>query len=189
MADGLIQKTEDRGQKTEVLSRRSRAFNKRAAQRHTNICLLSSVFCLLMPVLCPLNAEELRDPTRPPAMIFVPDAGSGLGAVPSRPSSGLQTIIISESRRAAIIDGHTVELGAKHGNARLVEVNEGSVTLQGTGGRKMLTLFPSVKINKKAPPKEEVSATPPADEEQSIASDEVHPDDNNIEPNAHEEQK
>ena len=39
--------TDDRGQRTEVLSRLCRAVNKRAAQRYTKFCLLSSVFCLL----------------------------------------------------------------------------------------------------------------------------------------------
>ena len=63
-------------------------------------------------------------------------AGSGAGVSTAqwssgRPSSGLQSTIISISRRAAIIDGKTVELWAKHGNARLIEVNEGSVVLQG----------------------------------------------------------
>ena len=43
--------------------------------------------------------------------------------------SGLHSIIISKTRRAAIIDGQTVELGEEHGNAKLVEVNEGNVVL------------------------------------------------------------
>ena len=162
MADGLVRMTEDRGQRTEVLSRRSRAFNKRSAQRHTNICLLSSVFCLLMSVPCSLNAEELPDPTRPPAMIFAPDTAPGQGAVENRWSSGLQTIIISASRRAAIIDGQTVELGAKHGNARLIEVNEGSVILQRARSRQVLTLFPNVKISRKGSPENESQVNQPS---------------------------
>jgi MSHA biogenesis protein MshK len=115
-----------------------------------------SVFCLLSSVFCPLNAEDLPDPTRPPAMITAPDSAAGfvprLGATENRQSSGLQTIIISESRRAAIIDGKTVEIGEKHGNARLIEVNEGSVVLQNAQSRKMLTLFPGIKINRKVTP-------------------------------------
>jgi len=136
----MIQKTEDRRQKTEVLSRRSRTFNKRAAQRHTNICPLFSVFCLLMSAFC--CAEELVDPTRPPAIIAAPVAAVSVEAAPA----GLQTIIISKTRRAAIIDGETVELGEKHGDARLIEVNEGSVVLKGVQGRQVMTLFPGVKL-------------------------------------------
>jgi len=120
---------------TEVLLRHSRAFNKRAAQRYTFICLLSSV-------LCPLNAEELLDPTRPPASITAPAAAGGAEAAPA----GLQSIIISKTRRAAIIDGETVELGGKHGDAKLIEVNEGSVVLRGAQGRQVMTLFPDVKM-------------------------------------------
>lgn len=89
-------------------------------------------------------AEELPDPTRPPVSIAAPAAAAG--AAPA----GLQSIIISPIRRAAIIDGETVELGGKHGDARLIEVNEGSVVLKGAQGRQVLTLFPDVKwVSKK----------------------------------------
>lgn len=106
--------------------------------------------CLLISVLTPLHAEDLPDPTRPPASIFAPagGAGSGRGAAEFQ-SSGLHTIIISDTRRAAIIDGKTVELGGAHGDARLVEVNEGGVVLQRAQSRQVLTLFPGVKITRK----------------------------------------
>lgn len=95
-------------------------------------------------------AEELPDPTRPPALLVGTgdDAGLGQKSAVSRPS-GLQSIIISESRRAAIIDGKTVELGAKHGNDWLIEINEGSVVLQGAQKRRVLTLFPEVKMTQR----------------------------------------
>jgi hypothetical protein len=73
---------------------------------------------------------------------------SGQKSIEIRPS-GLQSTIISESRRAAIIDGKTVELGAKHGNDWLIEVNEGSVVLEGAEKRRVLTLFPEVKITQR----------------------------------------
>ena len=92
-------------------------------------------------------AEDLPDPTRPPAMIAGTGAATGRWSAESR-SSGLQSTIISESRRAAIIDGKTVELGEKHGNAWLTEVNEGSVVLKTAQTRRVLTLFPDVKMTK-----------------------------------------
>ncbi|MDD2913866.1 MAG: hypothetical protein PHP70_00960 [Gallionella sp.] len=95
-------------------------------------------FCLLFPVYG--YAEELPDPTRPPTSITLPAATAG-----SLPT-GLQSIIISKTRRAAIIDGETVELRGKHGDATLIEVNENGVVLQGAQGRQVLTLFPDVKI-------------------------------------------
>ena len=147
MAAGLIQRTEGRSQRTEVLSRHRRAFSIRAAKRRTNICLRSSVFCLLMSVLCPLTAEELPDPTRPPAEISsVPSAD---GQATRSVNNGLQSIIISPSRRAAIINGQTVELGAKYGNAKLLEVNERGVVLQGKQGKQSLALFPGVQLKLK----------------------------------------
>jgi hypothetical protein len=124
--------------------------------------LVAAVFCLLSSVLC--SAEDLPDPTRPPSGIFAPavgggvGAGVGLGAWQERAqshSSGLHTIIISETRRAAIIDGKTVELGDEHGGARLIEVNEGGVVLQRAQSRQVLTLFPDVKITQKKTPDEE----------------------------------
>ena len=108
-----------------------------------SVFLLSSVFCY---------AEDLPDPTRPPAYIFAPAAGVAAGIrqdATEGSSSGLHTIIISGTRRAAIIDGKTVELGAEHGDARLVEVNESGVVLQHPNRRQVLTLFPDVKITRK----------------------------------------
>jgi hypothetical protein len=43
-----------------------------------------------------------------------------------------------------------VELGAKSGDVRLIEVNEGGVVLQGEHGKQALTLFPGVRVNRKA---------------------------------------
>ena len=138
--------------------------------------LLSLSFALLSVAV---TAEELPDPTRPPASLVSPGAAPGHGVTESRPS-GLQSTIISESRRAAIIDGKTVEQGAKHGNAQLIEVNEGSVVLRSEQTRRVLTLFPDVKIKQRetkaesATPKsgvqpEEISPMPAAQDEKLLS--------------------
>ena len=117
----------------------------------------SLVICLLSSVFCPLMAEDLPDPTRPPASIFAPVGGTGVAhAMPAENHArGLHTIIISETRRAAIIDGQTVELGEEHGGAKLIEVNEGGVVLERGQSRQVLPLFPNIKIiRKKTPVKE-----------------------------------
>lgn len=125
-------------------------------------------------------AEELHDPTRPPASLSATGTAPMQLATKSR-SAGLQSTIISKSRRAAIIDGKTVELGEKHGNARLVEVNEGSVVLRGAQTQRVLTLFPDVKITqretttkKKAAPEsgvqpEEISTMPATQDEKLLS--------------------
>jgi MSHA biogenesis protein MshK len=103
------------------------------------------VFCALSAAVVPLHAENLPDPTRPPGdVITATGAGHGRGV---ESSSGLRSIIISDTRRAAIIDGKTVELGGRLGNARLVEVNPGSVVLQRGKNRQVLSMFPGVKIS------------------------------------------
>ena len=153
MVDGVIQKTEDGGLRVGT-----------AAPR-----LIVSVFGLLMPVFC--CAEELPDPTRPPAIIAIP-AIAGSGTADNQPA-GLRSIIISKTRRAAIIDGETVELGGKHGDARLIEVNEGSVVLKSAQERQVLTLFPDVKISRrkvKAKPQSPKSKAQPEKQKVSQAA-------------------
>jgi MSHA biogenesis protein MshK len=124
---------------------------------------------LLISVPSPLHAEDLPDPTRPQAGIIAPFAGvgAGRGATENR-SSGLHTIIISETRRAAIIDGKTVELGGAYGDAKLIEVSEGGVVLQRAQSRQVLTLFPGVKITRKETA--EIESAEPGAEEADKAS-------------------
>lgn len=120
-------------------------------QKHCHICA-ACFFCLLSSVFCSLGmAQALSDPTKPPAEL---SAHPGAAAPED---DGLQSIIISPTRRAAIINGQTVELGGKAGDVSLIEVNESGVVLQGAKGRQVLTLFPDVKINRKAlvPPMED----------------------------------
>ncbi len=103
------------------------------------------MFCALSAAVVPLHAENLPDPTRPPADVITSSGARYGRGVES--SSGLRSIIISDTRRAAIIDGKTVELGGQLGNARLVEVNPGSVVLQRGKNREILKLFPGVRIS------------------------------------------
>ena len=99
------------------------------------------LLCASSPVAL---AQVLTDPTRPPAEINAPAVLDGQAVI--QEGNRLQSIIISPIRSAAIISGQTVELGAKHGDARLVEVKESSVILQGPQGRQVLALFPGVEM-------------------------------------------
>lgn len=120
------------------------------AFRSTLICGVLS--CMLLGA--EVGAQELTDPTRPAANLDVIESSSGSAGQVVQPddTQGLRLIIIQKKRRAAIINGRTVELGGKTGDARLVEVNEGSVVLQGAQGRQVLTLFPNVKTNRQPLP-------------------------------------
>lgn len=101
---------------------------------------------LLLGALPAAAAEILPDPTRPPPEIGRPAAAE------QAEGSGLQSVIIAPGRRAAIINGQTVELGGKYENARLIEVTERGVVLRGPQGLQVLELFPGVAISKDGQP-------------------------------------
>lgn len=86
-------------------------------------------------------AEELRDPTRPPAALLTASPES------RGPHDGpvLQSVMIGSGRRAAMISGTWVELGGRYHDARVVAITEAGVTLQGPGGKQQLKLFPEVE--------------------------------------------
>lgn len=93
------------------------------------------------------HASPLPDPTRPPFESGAPAAYIDHATMPAYKSNGLQFIIITPGRRAAIINGHTVELGGKYGESTLVEVNEGSVVLHDAQGKRVTyNMFPGVGI-------------------------------------------
>ncbi len=110
----------------------------------TNLRTLS--FALLLGAVQAAQAEGLPDPTRPAIDL----GGGGAGVAPQVEAAprGLQSILIAPGHRAAIINGQAVTLGDKVGDARLVEVHESSVVLQGPHGRRVMELFPGVNMKK-----------------------------------------
>ena len=125
------------------------------------ICyLLATVHCY---------AEELSDPTQPPLGIYGISSKQGTALekkMISPPNNGLQSIIISPERRAAIINGKTVELGETIGRAKLVEVSESGVVLQNARGKRVLALFPGVNltVRKSAPSQREQNSSKSSNE-------------------------
>jgi len=87
------------------------------------------------------SAQEqiATDPTRPPAA-FAAEAPRGAVA-----GSQLQSVMISPTRRAAIINGVVVELGGKYGDAVLMRVAEDEVVLKSGDSRQVLKLHPAVE--------------------------------------------
>ena len=85
-----------------------------------------------------LAVHALEDPTRPPMRLPRPAS--------AQPASDLvlQSVIISEAGRAALINGELVQLGGRLGNARLVRVGEAEVELLVGDERRTLALFPGV---------------------------------------------
>lgn len=97
-------------------------------------------------------AEQFSDPTRP-AFDLVPGLSSD-GAVSNAtdkvevPPQGLQSVIITPTREAAIINGVEVERGSRYGDAELTVVNETCVVLMGAQGRQVMHMFPTVSMTK-----------------------------------------
>ena len=88
------------------------------------------------------QAQALGDPTRPPAG---QRGGGGTGRPAGDPAGlVLESIIISDTSRSAIISGEHVMLGGKIGQARLIQVSEAAVVLLTADSRRTLKLFPGV---------------------------------------------
>ena len=82
------------------------------------------------------GAQALTDPTRPPLELMSADTAA---VVPRTP---LQSILLSSTRKGAIINGQYVALGGTYGRARLVKITATEVTLKGDRGLEVLQLYP-----------------------------------------------
>lgn len=113
------------------------------------------IAALAMGGAAPVAGQSaLPDPMRPPSAVDAASATSGpANVLPG--TNGLQTIILHrKGKPLAVINGETVELGGKLGEARLVKLSETEAVLQGPQGREVLRLTPAA--GKKAP-----AAVPP----------------------------
>ena len=90
-------------------------------------------------------AEVLVDPTRPPAKI-----ANDVSEAPRHPV--LQSIIITPTSRAAIIDDERVELHGRFRGAEVAKITETEVVLRSSAGIETLRMYPGVE---KMPPRRE----------------------------------
>ena len=95
---------------------------------------LAGMCCLTASVV----AQNLPDPTRPPASTL-----QRIGPISPSSRPVLQSILISPTRRLAIISGKQVMLGEKFGTATLIKINESSVVLRDGQTQLTLVLFDS----------------------------------------------
>lgn len=82
-------------------------------------------------------AQGLQDPTRPPS------ASPSLQTTREEPSR-LQSVLISPGRKLAVIDGRTVMLGERVGDATVIAIAPARVILQRGGAYQTLELHPGV---------------------------------------------
>ena len=84
------------------------------------------------------QTAPLSDPTRPPNISFE-TAGEAAVAGPQ-----LQSVLISPTRRAAVISGKTVALGGRFGDATVETISESAVVLRYADRRETLQLIPGL---------------------------------------------
>ncbi len=85
-------------------------------------------------------AQGLSDPTRPPG-------GQSESSVEAVGSSGpvLQSVMLSPSRKVAVISGEMVALGGRYGAAKLVRLSETEAVLKNGADVTVLRLHPLVE--------------------------------------------
>jgi len=110
---------------------------------------LTLSFVLIISLGAPRSlAQGLNDPTRPPREILGGAAGTFEPAVSSSPA---QVVIISKDRRQATINGRTVSLGGRYGNATLVRISDEEIVLQRPEATETIKLYSSVQRKKHWP--------------------------------------
>jgi len=89
----------------------------------------------------------LSDPTRPPEAALESEVMGGTAT-----SAQLQSVLIAPGRTLAVINGKTVRLGARYGEARLVKVTESAVVLRHADRDETLKLLPGVEKESRRKP-------------------------------------
>ncbi|MEN3294214.1 MAG: biosis protein MshK, partial [Burkholderiales bacterium] len=89
------------------------------------------------------HAEDLADPTRPPAALGQVGDGDASASAAGRPV--LQSVMISPGRTMAMISGRMVRVGDKVGEARVTKISETEVVLRNGKELETLKLFPGVE--------------------------------------------
>ena len=85
------------------------------------------------------HAQALVDPTRPPNAVAPTDTASEPAA------NQLQSVLISQGRRIAVINGETVPLGGRIGDATVVRISATEVTLKRGDELEVLGMFSGVE--------------------------------------------
>ena len=104
---------------------------------------------LLVALLAvPVAAQGLSDPTRPPREILGETGDASEAMVSASPA---QVVVISSDRRQATINGRTVDLGGRYGNATLVKISDDELVLQRADSMEVIRLYSSVNRKMRLP--------------------------------------
>ena len=83
-------------------------------------------------------AQGIADPTRPPGGLAETAEAVGAGG------PVLQSVMLSPSRKVAVISGEMVVLGGRYGSSRLVRLTETEAVLKNGADVTVLRLYPQV---------------------------------------------
>jgi len=104
--------------------------------RHLN----AGLFWLALAASPQAHAQAMSDPMRPPREILGgPEAPEAVAS-----TSPAQVVIISSDRRQATINGRTVTLGGRYGDATLVRISDAEIVLQKPDSTEVIKLYSSV---------------------------------------------
>jgi MSHA biogenesis protein MshK len=110
---------------------------------------LTAILAVIAALGAPrVPAQGLSDPTRPPREIL---GGPADAYEPAASSSPVQVLIISKDRRQATINGRTVNLGERYGNATVVRITDEEIVLQRPEATETIKLYSSVQRKKHWP--------------------------------------
>ena len=91
-----------------------------------------------------VRADDLRDPTRPPAALRPAPAVTNAAMTAAAPVFVLQSVLTGEGRKpTAIINARVVEVGETIDGHRLVRLSGNSALLAGPNGSTTLALTPA----------------------------------------------
>lgn len=105
-----------------------------------NAVTIKALTVIVLTATAGANAQSLPDPTRPPAL-----TATEQGDAPTPSGPELQSVLISPTRKLAIISGQRVALGEKFGDARVVRITESEVVLRSGKDEQVLKLFPNIE--------------------------------------------
>lgn len=91
---------------------------------------------LLVPAAA---AQGLADPTRPPVGM-----AETVAATADTGGPVLQSVMLAQGRKVAVISGEMVALGGRYGSSRLVKLTETEAVLKNGGEITVLRMYPLV---------------------------------------------
>lgn len=110
-----------------------------SVMRHVATGAICGVLWCASSFLSLAHAQVLVDPTRPPnAATAGQEEAANTGPV-------VQSILIGAGRREAIINGRTVTVGDRFGDAQVVSISDAEVVLRNGNELQRLKLFPAIE--------------------------------------------